>query len=402
MSILNTCLIVVISSLTMYASVANAARYSLKSSIDAQAAYDDNIFLANNSEDVVRLTLVPALSASVSEQNWQQSLDLKAVANLYSEDQLDNNDAILDYSAVLGDERKSYNLNAGYNKDSNLNASSLDFGLGDQLVKSTTWNIGPGFQYRWTERLSLLFSANTTTKEYDENTVNGFIGYQADVGRASASYVLDERTSLLLQTQYTEYESEDGAFTYELLSNTVGLDHALTEIWSFSGSIGRSSRNSTTVNAQPVTIFGQTFTVLDEIDVETTDKVLDLTLSGKYPASNVSLSYLENDQTNSFGGLNRVRYTRFGFGWKPAERWAYKLSARHDVTQAVLQGNQNTDRTLNVVSLSATYKLALNWRLTAKYSFRRLEFDNLAGSTTPESNTLTLGLRYEFRELSSD
>ena len=119
----------------MIPSYTEAVQYSITSKVDTRLEYNDNIFLTSGEHDsVYGLVVTPSARMIAKEANWETYLNARLRSNNYSDHGIDGNDIYLDASGNYQKERDIFTLSASYDKDSNLNPQSSDFGLTAQRV----------------------------------------------------------------------------------------------------------------------------------------------------------------------------------------------------------------------------------------------------------------------------
>lgn len=379
----------------------HAVQYSLESDVSARAEYHDNIFLTTVPHDsVYGLVVTPQISLVAKEPDWETSLNTKFIGNRYSDSNLNSNDLFFVLDSSLRQEINTLSLSVVYNRDSSLNSESSDFGITGKRVKSRLMRLSPGYQLDLTERTRLSLSLSRTEVDYEDNDGTGFLPYTLSSASSRLFYVYSATKTLTFDLQYTDYESDDGAFQYQLEVVQVGLQQQFDELWSFNGSIGASRRSSTNETTQSIDFFGQPVTLVQVNDFTSSGVVLDARISRKLETGDVIFSLSRSNTANSFGGLNEVNTAKLSYSEKWSELWRHTLSLRYDDVNAVSIGVRTTDRTALFAEARVMRQFSREWNMNVSYRYATRKFATGSVSNA-DSNRLFLGLTYNFPDIST-
>ena len=238
-------------------SSAYAVEYSLESDIDARVEYNDNIFLTDQPHDsVTGIIITPTIYGIIKEQHWESKLSARIRSHTYSDDTLDTNDQFFDLIGRYIGQRNIFSLNYNYDFDSNLNATSSDFGIAGRRVNREIQSISPQYTRLLTERSVLSLSYTYSDVDYLEAEGTGYTPYITESGVFSLAYDLTEKDKLTLSFQGVDYTSKNDLITYQLFSSRVGVDHKFSETLSTDFLVGVSRQNSTSLSTQSFDFFG--------------------------------------------------------------------------------------------------------------------------------------------------
>lgn len=378
-----------------------AVQYSLESGISARAEYHDNILLTTTQHDsVYGLVVTPQISLVAKELDWKTSLNTKFIGNRYSDSNLNSNDLFFVLDSSLRQEINTFSLSVVYNRDSSLNSASSDFGIASKRVKSSLVNMSLGYQLDLSERSRLSLSLSRKEVDYDDNQGTGFLAYALSSASSRLFYVYSETQTLTFDLQYTDYESDDGAFQYQLGVVQIGLQQQFDELWSFNGSIGASRRSSTNETTQSIDFFGQPVTLVQVNDFVSSGVVLDARISRQLQTGEAFFLLSRSNTTNSFGGLNEVSTAKLSYTEKWSELWRHTLSIRYEEVSAVSSAIRSTDRTALFLEARLTRHFSRRWNMNVSYRYvTRMFATGLASNA--DSNRLFLGLTYNFPDIST-
>jgi hypothetical protein len=397
------CLYVFCSSCLLLSFKVNAIQYAIESDVSARAEYNDNIFLTSQPHDsVYGLTVIPEAKMIAKEAHWETFINGRLRSNNYSDHNLDSNDIYLDVSGKYSQERNVYSLAGSYDKDSNLNALSTDFGVTGRRVNRKLWSITPQYQRLLTERAVLSISYNHIDVDYIDAEDTGYVPYKADIASGSLAYYLTEKDKVSFTLQATDYMSKDGSFEYQLFITRLGIEHNFSELWSVDFSIGGSRRNSTNTVTQTFDFFGQPITLTQVTDYTDKGYVLDAGFERKMETGAFTGRISRDDVTNSFGGLNEVNTVRIGLNQKLTEVWRYDIQARYEDINAISSGTRTTVRDVLFFEPRLYYIINRHWTANASYRYITRKFkSDTSDDQAPHSNSIFVGMTYNFPDIST-
>ena len=389
-------------SVAMIPSNSKAVQYSIESNIYTALEYHDNIFLTSQEHDSVSKILVaPSARMTAKERNWESFLNARLGSNNYSDHNLDSNDTFIDASGNYVNERDIYTVTAGYDKDSNLNVLSSDFGVTGKRVNHRLWSVSPKYTRLLTERMNFSISYNHTDVEYEDIFNTGYVPYDLDALTGSFVYSLDEKNRISFIIQKSDYSSKDDSVFYKLLISRISIEHQFSELWKADLTIGGSRRNTTNRITQTFDFFGQPISQTQDIDYSDKGYVFDLGIEKKHETGSFSTRISRDNAANSYGGLNQVDTMRIAFNENVSKLWRYALNARYENTTTVSGARRSTDRKTLIFEPIFYYDIDRNWTVSWSYRYIQRKFIKNAIDSTPHSNRFFIGLTYNFPEMST-
>ena len=377
--------------------------YLLEANVDAHVEYNSNIFLTNQPHDSTKGVIVtPSLSGVIKEANWESKLRARVRINRYSDQNLNGNDQLFDFTGRYLAERNILSLNVNHNLESNLSSTSSDFGIVGRRVNRKTQSFTPQFTRLLTERSVLAFAYTYTDVDFLEAENTGFTPYITETGSGSLIYNLTESDELTVSLQAVDYTSKNDLVTYQLFLSRFGIDHKFSETLSTDFLIGASRRNSTNLQTQSFDFFGQTIAISQEIDSKTRGLVYDAGVTQLLESGQIDGRISRDNTTDSFGGLNEVDQFKITYVDTLSELWSYKISGRFEDIASISSGTRSTDRKLFFFESVAYYSISKNWSANASYRYimRRFKSDT-SEDRAPHSNRIYIGLTYNFPSLST-
>jgi hypothetical protein len=334
--------------------------------------------------------------------NWENYLNGKLKGNYYSDQNMGSNYTYLDMSSHYTQERNIYTLSGAYDKDSNLNVDSTDFGITSKRVNRRLWNVDPQYQRLLTERLIFSVSYNHTDVDYTDASGAAYVPYATDTLNSSLVYGLTEIDKLSFLLQATDYASKNEAYKYQLFVTRIGIEHHFSEMWSTNLSIGASRRNSTNIATQSFNFFGQPILLTQVSDFSDRSSVLNASLSKKLEAGSFSAAFSRDDVTNSYGGLNEVSTLSFNFKHDITSLLNYSIDTRYEKIKSVSGAELTTDRDIFSFSPQIHYAISRQWAADATYRYVQRKLDTgTVDNQKPHSSTIYIGLTYNFPDIST-
>ena len=388
----------------LQASKVSAREWLVRADIDARAEYNDNIFLTPLPHDSVNgLILTPSIKGVVKEAHWQADLAARLRSNNYSDTNLNSNDKYFDLTGKYNAERNIFSLNVNYDLDSNLNATSPDFGIVvGRRVKRKNQNFTPSYSRLVSERLFMTLSYTYADVDYIDAENTGYVPYRTQSGYLSFVYNLTEKDRFTFSLSAVDYKSKDEFRTYQLYMPRLGIEHDLSSTLLMSFSAGTSRRNSTNLSTTSFDFFGQPIPITREIDATDKGFVLDATVVKKHETGSYTGSLVRDNTTSSFGGLNQVDRLKVGYNARVTELWRYNLNGRYEDYTAISSGTRNTDRKVLFLEGATRYTLSRHWDFNLSYRFVQRRFKNdTSDNRAPYSNRIYASLTYNFPELST-
>ena len=400
--VLNVCRLIGTCILFAQASGVYSSERLLDASVSAQAEYNDNIFLVPEPESsVTGISITPILLGIVRESNWETQLQAKLVINKYSEHDLDSNDQYFSLSGRYRAMRNIFSLNISHSLISSLSTVSDDFGLSRTRIKRETQSVSPTYTYLFTERLTSSLSYVYSDVDFLDAENTNFTPYITHTGTASLQYTLTEKDSLSFILQAVDYESKNQLVTYQLFTTNIGVNHQFTETLLSNFQIGVSRQSSTSLRTFTEDFFGGIIILTREIDAKNRGLVFNIGLTQLLENGSVNANISRNDTTNSFGGLDVTNTLVLNYTDRITELWRYDLKGRFSDVTSVGSSSATTNRDILSFDATASYSISLNWNFFASYRYLLRKFKSDTSNTAPYSNSVHVGLTYNFPSLST-
>jgi len=387
----------------LFSADAVSVQYSVKSDITADTRYNDNVFLTTLQHDSVSsLSIAPSVKIDVKDINWESYLNGRVKDNKYSDKNFDSTDEYLDLSGKYTQEKNIYTLSGAYDKDSNLNIESTDFGVTGKRVNRNRKNLAPQFQRLLSERLVLSVGYDHTDVDYTDAIGTAYVPYGSDTVNGSLIYGVTENDKISILLQAIDYASKNDAYKYKLSVAKIGIDHKISEIWASNFSIGTSRRSSTNRSVLTYDFFGQPIVLTQVSDFTDRGFVLDAGLTETLETGSLNAVISRNDVTNSYGGLNEVSSFRFKYNRNLSVLWRYDISVRYEKIRTVSGVQRSTDRDALFFVPQVSYKIDRDWRAIASYQYiqQRYRIDS-SDNRTADSNMIYIGMTYSFPDIST-
>lgn len=388
--------------LSMAAGNLNAAEWSLDSGVRTYYEYNDNLFLTTlPHESVSKLVLQPDLKFRAVEKNWETKLQARLNSNHYSEPNLDSNDQYYLMDGSYRRERDTFSIKGVYDLDSSLDTDSADFGISGERVNRTTTSVSPSYSRMLSERLQATLSYSLIETKYDDTTNTGFVPYKADVGSVSMAYNLTQRDKLSGIVQYTDYASLNGLSEYQMLIMRVGLSRQLSEVLSVDLMVGTSERDTINRFTNSFDFFGTTVTQTQESNFDNSGLILDAGFNYSTEVASLAGRLSRDNVTSSYGGVDEVDKFSLVYNRSLSSRWSYKLDGQYDETRSDITSTSFRDYNLLKLKAEISHYLDRNWRISASYRYMKREFVTQYQNGVPDSNTLYIGMTYNYSKLAT-
>lgn len=382
-----------------------AAQWSLKSNVDAHAAYDDNIFVTReNPDSVSSIVVTPSIDGIVKEAQWEADLNARIRSNKYSDHNLSSNDQFLDLTGRYNGQRSNFSLNANYDLDSSLSTESSDFGLVGRRINRKNKSIAPQYTRMLTERLALVLSYSYSDVDYLDAGNTGFTPYIVKTGSGSFIYNLTEKDKLTLSMQALDYKSRNDTYAYTLLTSRFGIEHQFTEVLSADFSAGVSRQNTSSQVSQAFNFFGNIIVQTQTASSKNRGYVLDTGIKRKLESGQIEGRLSRDNTTNSFGGLNQVDTIKLNYNHRLSSLWRYLVRGRYEDVTAIGTGTRSTDRRVLFFETIMFYSLNRNWSVNGSYRYVQRIFTDTGTNTSgkaPVSNRIYVGMTYNFPTFST-
>ncbi|HDY86342.1 hypothetical protein LCGC14_1175100 [marine sediment metagenome] len=362
--------------------IAQAAEWSLTSTLNPTSKYDDNVFLSDtNKQDSYQFQIKPTLVGKYALENVEYSVNLGYAIDRYlSLSYLDRENPFINFNTSHQNERSTWGLSAGYVQDSTRNDAELD--TGDFRTESTitTRSISPSYSYKLTERDSLSISGGYTEKTYstddfsDNESVSLSTGWQ---------HQFSERLSSGFNFSATNYQSEGTALSSDNDIYNLGatLNYQVTELWSLSGQLGMSKLNGEQTTSE----------LKDESTSSGTS--YNVTANRMGELDNFSITLFRGLTPSSTGEVNEQDRISVSYSRKLTETISASLNTSYQQTSSALQDGTNERKYLNF-SPSIKWQFERNLGLSLGYNYRQQKRSN--PSTDATSNAVFVTLLYDW------
>lgn len=362
--------------------IAQAAEWSLTSTLNPTSKYDDNVFLSDtNKQDSYQFQIKPTLVGKYALENVEYSVNLGYAIDRYlSLSYLDRENPFINFNTSHENERSTWGLNAGYVQDSTRNDAELD--TGDFRTESTitTRSISPSYSYNLTERDSLSISGGYTEKTYstddfsDNESVSLSTGWQ---------HQFSERLSSGFNFSATNYQSEGTALSSDNDIYNLGatLNYQVTELWSLSGQLGMSKLN------------GEQTTSGFKDESTSSGTSYNVTANRMGELDNFSITLFRGLTPSSTGEVNEQDRISVAYSRKLTETISASLNTSYQQTSSALQEGTNERKYLNF-SPSIKWQFERNLGLSLGYNYRQQKQSD--SSTDATSNAVFVTLLYDW------
>jgi hypothetical protein len=398
-----------------------AAETAVKAGAGITYKYDDNIQVSpENQISLSGWVMDGSVNARYSTARFEASAYVKLGIERYDDVDLDTNNPLLkepktsDFDNESADvttnvsydwERHNLALQASYLRDSTLNTTFLDTGLGgirelEGATRIERTTLRPAWQWQLTERQTLDSQLQWQRAEYQSNR---YIDYDYASATFNWTYAWNERFSVQLQPNFSRYENKAAS---SVESDTVGLQGgfiwAIKEKWRLNLLAG-ASQVSTEYDSEGFFVFNPETGLVELVEIEDQDSNAftgdaTLTFDEEYYgfSANVSSRYAPTGN----GTLRQNSQGRLRFYWKPRQRM------RVDIDAVIGREESSDDRIDNKRDFSQAgvrfgYQFAEDWWLSASYRYRTQEASRpllVQDQAKATGNTVSVGVSYRLPE----
>lgn len=364
------------------ATAAYSAEWSLTSTLDPSIKYDDNVFLSEDKQGSFQYEMSPTLTVKRAMETSEISLSGGYNAQRYvSLSRLDRQDPFVRFNSSLATERSQYGLAASYVKSSSRDLAEEDNGDFRTDSTATSEMISPSYRYQLTERDSISFGGNYSTRKYstadfgDSKTKSVNTGWQ---------HQFTERFSGGLNFAVSNYQtdglnlsSDDDNYN---LSTTAS--YSLSELWQLSGSVGIRRLNGHQTNS-----FGVTE------DNSSTGTSFDFNANRKTELGSFSLGLSRALSPSSNGDVNQQDRLSVAWGRSLTELLSASVSASYQKSTSAFNENSDERENLNF-SPSLRWQFERNLGLDFMYQYRQQK--RAIADTDASGNTVMVTLIYDW------
>jgi len=374
-------LAIVLQSLTL--SIAQAAEWSLTSTLNPTSKYDDNVFLSDtNKQDSFQFQIRPTLFGKYALEDSEYSVDLGySIERYFSIPNLDRQNPFINFNTNHQNERSSWGLRAGYAESSTRNDAEFDTGNFTTESTVTTRTLSPSYNYKLTERDSLSISGGYTDRVYSTNDYGDNESISLSTGW---QHQFSERLSAGLNLSATNYQSERSSLTTDndIYNLGTSLNYQLTELWSLSGQVGLRKLNS-----QQSNLLG----LNDESTSSGTSYNMTANRAGEL--DDFSITLFRGLTPSSTGEVNEQDRISVQYSRRLTETISANFNSSYQQTTSALQDTSN-DRKYLRFSPSVKWQFERNLGLSMSYDYRQQKRSDPATDAT--SNAVFVTLLYDW------
>jgi hypothetical protein len=361
---------------------AYSAEWSLTSTLNPSAKYDDNVFMSENEQSSVQYSITPTLMAKRAMKTSEVSLAAGYNVQRYTAfAQLDRQDPFVRFNSRLSTERNQYGLAASYSQSSSRSTAEQD--TGDFMTESsvTSETISPSYSYQMTARDSISLGANYSTRTYsttdfsDNKTKSVNFGWQ---------HQLSERLSGGLNFSASNYQSDGLTLSSNddnyNLSTTI--TYKLSELWQLNGSVGVRKLNSHRTDGLGASV-----------NSSSSGSSFDFSANRITELGSFSMGLSRSLSPSNNGDVNEQ--DRLTIAWSKAltELLSTSLSASYQQsTSALVEGSDKREN----INFSPSIKWQLERDLGLNLSYQYRQQKRSSANTNMSSNSLMMTLIYDW------
>ncbi len=369
--------------MTTYVQVGQAAEWSLTSTLNPSATYDDNIFLTQNAQSSIHYTMSPTITGSRTVENSNVSLSLGYQIDRYTSlpSINDTENPFIRLNSFYTAERSQYGLSASYVEATSRSTALLE--TGDFATQSIyrTRAISPSYSYQLTERDSLSLNGSyserlsSSTQFSDIETKSISAGWQRQ---------FSERLSAGLTVAMYNYKSDGLTLLTDDDDYNVSttFNYALSELWSISGAVGLRK------------LKGQRQSIITGITTNDTSS-----------GTTLDFSAIKTDDINSYsitasraliptgrGDVNQNDSISARWSHSISEQLTANLSGGYYQSTSAFDNNNTKRKNINI-SPSLRWQLERNLSLNVHYTYRKQTQDS---GFSADSNAIGVTLNYNW------
>jgi len=363
-------------------SVANSAEWSLNSTLNPSAKYDDNVFMSENKQGSVQYSISPTLIFKRAMENSELSLSAGYNINRYqSFAYLDRQDPFIKFNSSLKTERSQYGLAASYSQSSSRSTAEEDTGDFTTESSVTSETISPSYSYQLTERDSISLSGSYSTRSY---STTDFSDNKTKSINSAWQHQFTERLSGGLSLSASNYQSDGLSLISDddnyNLSTTVS--YQLSELWKLNGQIGiRKLKSQQKDNLGPTQ------------NTSSSGSSFDFSANRKTELGSLSMGLSRSLSPSSTGDVNEQ--DRFNLAWSKmlSEQLSLSLSTSYQQSTSALDDGNDKRENLNV-SPAIKWQFERNLAVNVSYNYRQQK--ESAADTNAKSNAVMMTLLYDW------
>ena len=298
------------------------------SSFDTQ--YDTNPLLRDDKKSIWRYTITPKYTiAAVEDQNrWYVNAGLALQRSSDPRITQNRQDPNFDAGWQHDFEKGQFSILAHYDKRSSRFSEFNQNGFVDVDGSAITKSLSANWSRAITDRLSYSIGTQYTKITYDSSQFSDSVSKSIN---SSITYELTERVSPFVQASYTDFKSDgvvtgngllinngNGFFVNNVVGNTgdsksknisVGAKILLSELWTFTSSIGVNKVDTSNQNAN--TVLGAS---------AGSGKIGSLNLTRQGERSNFKSTLSRSVSGSGIGGFVETDQFNLGYDYQLSER----------------------------------------------------------------------------------
>ena len=363
--------------------VAQAAEWSLTSTLNPSATYDDNVFLRENAQSSTHYAMSPTITGSRTVENSDISLSLGYQIDRYTSlpSINDTENPFIRLNSYYNAERSQYGLSASYVESTSRSTALLETGdfATQSIYRSRT--ISPSYSYQLTERDSLSLNGSyserlsSSTQLSDTETKSISAGWQRQ---------LSERLSAGVTAAIYNYKSDGLTLLTDdddyNLSTT--FNYALSELWNISGAVGlrklKGQRKSVTIGI--TTNDNSSGTTLDFSAIRTDD------------INSYSITASRALIPTGRGDVNQNDSLSVSWAHHISDQLTANLVGSYYQSTSAIDNSNNKRKNINI-SPSLRWQLERNLSLNVNYTYRKQTQDS---GFSADSNAIGVTLNYNW------
>ncbi len=363
-------------------SVAYSAEWSLTSTLNPSAKYDDNVFMSENEQSSVQYSITPTLTIKRAMETNEVSLTAGYNVQRYTSfSRLDRQDPFVRFNSSLNTERNQYGLAASYSQSSSRSTAEED--TGDFTTESTVTSetISPSYRYQLTERDSISLGGSYSTRTYsttdfgDTETKSVNTGWQRQ---------FSERLSGGLNLSVSNYQTD--ALTLSSDDNNYNVSttvtYKLSELWQLNGSVGIRKLNSHRTDN-----FGVTE------NNSSSGSAFDFSANRTTELGSLSMGLSRSLSPSSDGNVNEQDRINANWSKKLTEQLSTNLSASYQQSTSATADSSSKRENINF-SPSIKWQFERNLGLNLAYNYRQQK--QSIANTNVSSNAVMMTLIYDW------
>lgn len=378
--------------------------YAAEPSLRVITSHSDNVRLAVSDETSLQgREFIPGLLLQASELDWRVSLDTDLTFNNYNRGEFDSDDQSVTLDAIKATERQRFSFRANSTRDSTRTSELDTTGIVTDAVRRELYSFAPQWSYQVSDRseVTVLGSISEVSFKDDE-----FTDYSYDVLQVIWNSTINEAVKASVQLTGTQYEP-DAQLVFSQLSREstsdavqlqVGGDYQITEKLSINALVGSAYTDRQFTFNDPEGICNL---FPDFCDVEDfSDANLTTNVAMQWDGSRNDLSVEYSIQNTPSSQSVEIESERVKLDWTyyVSSKSNLKTEISYSTNESVGLSRQeqqinNVNREFGNVSLGYSYRVAKEWRVFARGTYRWQDREINPGQA--EANEIRLGIDYK-------